>query len=378
MRAHLGLETSGRGERSRRTGPERTPPNRILELQRAAGNRAVSGILGGGGRTVQRAGTGLAGDKASTRYAKAVKKRKSGWGALDVDQRMAALLEPANAALAAAGVPRIVGLIDPTRKMTGTEDRASFDRVHWQLRFNPDHLLRPLTDEEFGRHAATAYHECRHAEQIFRVARKLAGEKMSPAEIGKKISLPEKIAAMALGNPLFPKEKEEWADAERWQFDVEVEAGPGKISSADAVNGRKEAAGKAYRRARAGWFEFKKVLDNDPKANPAIKKQHEDQLLKPGGREHQQGFAESLKKRYDAAQKELRQAQLQYAAMSTERDAWSTGGAIEERLGLKATKAADALAELDDEPSTTTPDEGWLAHGSPEERELLKALQDAL
>ncbi|MEV4755891.1 hypothetical protein AB0J86_12365 [Micromonospora sp. NPDC049559] len=334
---------------------------RILALQRAAGNRATVAALagrdtartGGGVLVLQRGGTGLAGEKVSKKYAKTVRGGFDRWAGLSLNERMSMLLEPAIAALAAAGVPRAPGVIDPTRKMTGTAEHAAFNRGLWQVWFNPDFLTGPVTPEEFGRCANTAYHECRHAEQVFRVARKLAGEGKGADVIAAAIQIPLNIAKEAVTRPLKAKEKAEWAEAERWQLNIEV--GHDGQSPADLVNARKDQALIDYHQARSMWRAWQKVFDNAPTADPQLRNYFDSELLKPGGAARMKQLTEGLQDRYVRTRELAKQAYLQYAKMPVEEDAWATGGMIERHLNLKPATAEAELDNLDLDERTMTP-----------------------
>lgn len=398
--------------------PPRKPPTRrsrlspaaedVLALQQSAGNAAVSRVIGSrdlalssrardrsrgqiglrwkdpaaplSAPVVQRDGTGLAGKKASKGYAKTISKRKAGWNTLSVLQRISALLDPANAQLAKVGVPAVSGVIDPLGAMHGTAERAAFNRGLWQVWFNPDYLGPNISDEEFGRIANTAYHECRHAEQTFRVARKLAAEGRDAPTIAGMIGIPQRQAQQAVDYPLPRKSKQEWAEAEAWQLNMEV--GPGTVptpSRADLVNAQKDTALAEYDTARGVWRTWEKLFNNDPAVDPAIKLWYDGEMLKPGGAARLKAAHENARTDYILKRERAKQAFLQYAMMPVEEDAWATGALIEAHLGLNPTTAKDELENLDADERTMVPVVlVALSTGSAKEQQLLSVLKGSV
>lgn len=129
-------------------------------------------------------------------------------------------MDIANVALKAIGVPEL-----EESQVTTDTLRACFSPGLWGLKFNPDYI-RPrydencqVTDEYSKQLANTTYHEARHCEQDFRVARWLAGEKkMTAKKIVDETNTPSDIVNAAIdsplssadGNPAELKEAEAW------------------------------------------------------------------------------------------------------------------------------------------------------------------------
>jgi hypothetical protein len=375
MRSHQHRRTTEPSPSARPSRPRVTGYETILWLQRTVGNAAVARMIQG--PVVQRDGTGLAGKKASKTYAKRVAKTRTGWDALTVLKRIDALLEPANEQLAKVGVPRVVGLVDPLGTMRGTADHAAFNRGLWQVWFNPDQLGPGVGEAQFARVANTVYHECRHAEQTFRVARKLATDGLEADEIATAISIPVPTARQAVDDPLPRKSKQEWAEASAWQYNMEVVEGT--QSRADLVNARKDTAMAEYDDARTVWRALRKLHDNDPTVSPVLKKWYDDELLKPGGAGRFKHTFDTARSEYIAKRERAKQAYLQYAQMPVEEDAWATGGLIQAHLGLDPSTAQEELANLDAEERTMTPVVLLaLGSGSLKEQQLLSAIQQLL
>ena len=119
--------------------------------------------------------TGLARAEAAARYARAVRTSPAGSDACPPLVRMAVLVDAVNAELAHVSASPAVAVLHELPPFT-TPRRAWFLRGAWCLLFDPHALGGRVVDEELGRVASAAYHEARHVEQTFRVARKLAAE----------------------------------------------------------------------------------------------------------------------------------------------------------------------------------------------------------
>jgi hypothetical protein len=99
-----------------------------------------------------------------------------------------------------------------SRHMTA---QGSFGPLEWVTRINEKGLSLATLIELFD----TLYHETRHAEQFFRVARYLAGRGLGAREIAQLTDIPEWVAAEAVRNPLFMPDRgwtPETLQAVRW------------------------------------------------------------------------------------------------------------------------------------------------------------------
>jgi len=321
--------------------------------------------------------TGLADDKVAQQYAKAVVKSKASWAGLDAQRRMEALITPANDALAALGVPKVMPLIDPLGTMAGTANRASFSRGTWTMWFNTD-LLGPLADDQdFGRRANTTYHEARHAEQSFRVARRLAGEGKSADVIAKTILIPATIAAAAQAKPLSAKQKDEWSEADAWLFNMQVDA-DGE-SRADQVNAVHTKVVKTYNEVRGVYRSIQRGANGAADADPAIVAIIDEQRKKPGGAQRLDELIAHWRDQYVFARERAKQGYLLYAKMPLEQDAWATGGLIEKHLGLPPSTPEQELNNLDADERIMIPAQiAPLVHGSDREKAVVAAISTSL
>ena len=365
--------TPSRGPAALALAPAPCLPPPLLALQRAAGNRAVTGLLRPAGRTVQRAGTGLAG-KGSKKYAKKIEQARGDWDGLGLQERVNLLLAPANAALVAAGVPVVQGITDPLGVLKDSATYAGFDRGSWRVQFNDVYLSVAGSPETVGRWGNRTYHECRHAEQTFRVARKLAAERNDAATIAALLGIPDRIAKQATENPLSPKKTEKWAEAVKWQGDMAV--GPqGEKAPADAVIDAKQVAEQEYEVARDEWQARERML-TDASSDPVRRKEFDDDLLKPGGAMRQKRITDEFRARYVAAKEAYREAYVKYVSMPVEMDAWSVGAQVEEHLKLTPATVEEELAnlEIDEEPVSPVV-KSALFMGSEQERKLLATLR---
>jgi len=115
------------------------------------------------------------------------------------DARGAGLIVAANAQLQSIGVPACRPAIHELPP--GVWGR--FDWEPWMLEMDKTGLSKhDLEQAEALRLAAVVYHEARHAEQLFNVARLLAGKNKTQAEIRASTGIKESVVAQACAQPL--------------------------------------------------------------------------------------------------------------------------------------------------------------------------------
>jgi hypothetical protein len=109
-------------------------------------------------------------------------------------ERAASVRGVVNARLAAAGVPEIVAVVE------GGGGNARFFKETWSVTVDPAFAMQsgPNGPAEL---LATVYHEARHAEQDFLVARHMARTKDAPA-IAAEHGVPMRVAEAAKASPL--------------------------------------------------------------------------------------------------------------------------------------------------------------------------------
>jgi hypothetical protein len=184
----------------------------ILELQRSVGNQAVTrAIIGAGVLTppaakpvvvARQVDTGLAAAKPTGKFAGAA---LAFWRSKANKQRPLTdfadfLIAQVNDRLKALGVPPCSYNYDET------EVSAMFNVVRWAIKLNPEKFasstVGSLSVREASERVGSVYHEARHAEQHFRVARVLAGQGKSTTEIQQQTKMPKPQAALAAQAPL--------------------------------------------------------------------------------------------------------------------------------------------------------------------------------
>jgi hypothetical protein len=189
---------------ARTTTPVRAPAHPALGLQRTAGNRAVLARL--------KVNTGL---KRKDRTAPFAKEAHDWWAdAANKDKPLKDygdfLIGKANALLRTMGSYEV----KPNYINTGG-DSGSFSRVTWSMDINTSQFssragvtkVSQLTLDEAAEIADTIYHEIRHSEQYFRIARIRAAEsKKTGADVAKEIatdmSIPPLVAQAAAAKPM--------------------------------------------------------------------------------------------------------------------------------------------------------------------------------
>ena len=170
----------------------------------ASATRPASVSRGGAGGRLQREVHGLATEASTTAY-------------VDVAHRFWA--DPANAAkpLKALGdtlfhtvnrtMPHRCGLVYKTLGASGQFDSHTWavwlDEAAFSKRDGVT-KIGDLKQDEVANVANTVYHEFRHSEQNFLIARKLAGDGKTPAEIRQHMKIPLAVASAAARSPMGP------------------------------------------------------------------------------------------------------------------------------------------------------------------------------
>lgn len=159
--------------------------------------------------------TGIGSQVAAGRFAAEVKKLQGTWPKLTPWWRAQSLYKAANSELEKAKVPGFMLL--RVKEMTA---RGGFASWEWGFYFQKAMLsAASLNDDDASELAQTTLHEARHAEQHFRIARLLAGEGKSAAEIKASDDMPGNIIQAALAKPLTDQNgsPEELAEAREWR-----------------------------------------------------------------------------------------------------------------------------------------------------------------
>jgi hypothetical protein len=193
----------------------------VLALQRKAGNRAV-------GRLLQRKETGMREAAPTSTYVKAA---VDFWNdpandGKSLEDFAGHLIDKVNDTLKPLGVSPVRRAFDPKAKNNG-----QFDVVTWTVTLNTGLFtstgattLVDLDVKEAAELVSSVYHEARHAEQHFRIARMVAGaSKLTGADLVKEIKavtqMPDAEATAASGKPLTSTSgsPQELGEAKDWE-----------------------------------------------------------------------------------------------------------------------------------------------------------------
>ena len=118
---------------------------------------------------------------------------------------------------------------------------AFFDHPSWTILIDNKQFSAAVIDDQLARNMSSAmYHEARHVEQHHKMARMLATEGRSPAQIVAAMHIPLNIANDAFGN-LLPRGVE-FATAAQ-QFDAEFGSGRRHFRAAEAAAGHADEEG---------------------------------------------------------------------------------------------------------------------------------------
>ncbi len=314
-----------------RHGTPEDEPLEALHDRSSAGNvlRVVDQKTGAVQRLViQRADTGIAKGKALGKYIQSISKLKPKWKGLDANGRAAELGKAANARLKDADVQPCA--INVKAFSGGTN--GQFDFTTWTIDINQKLVSKDeVSDAELSDVADTMYHEARHAEQWFRIARWLAGtKKKTAAEIAASMAIPEAVAKKAAAKGL----KESSKTARKFMGKAAIAEEAKMLTEAEAWHKNIYGSGGSERNA---------TLDNlDPTgtAYQTAKKDYDD------------NYVTALKTNQDAEKKYLdtneawEKKQVDWdKALQAYRDAVGNGGGLSELMVTKALEIQVAILE---------------------------------
>ncbi len=188
---------------------ERYPSHSLLCLQQTIGNQAVVRHLQKKGRIQRAAETGMASSAMRGRYTMGVSTWRNEHMGYNPPVQMFVLIdeaaEKARNLIGELGIPMPDKVLDP--QAPGGLD-GQFRANEWSLLLNPQMVapltttLDALTNDQLVRIVNVVYHELRHCEQYYNMARFLAGTGIEAKEIATTMDIPERIAQSAHVNPL--------------------------------------------------------------------------------------------------------------------------------------------------------------------------------
>lgn len=202
-----------------RTQPQRTSQREIglvvrdiHNLQGSIGNQAINRLVSRAqsGRTIQRE-TGLAVEETTREFAGSARQiyTKAAAGQMPIADYIRALYANVSLPLILKG-----NCFPPTWDLKGSAgDLGSFMAKDWAIHLTPNAFTNEkrklpivsanqLTVDEAAEITDTLYHESRHAEQYFRMARMMAGRGSTAEEIAKNLQMRKDAAAAAAEVPL--------------------------------------------------------------------------------------------------------------------------------------------------------------------------------
>jgi hypothetical protein len=286
--------------------------HRLLELQRSAGNAAVADALSVSRAPAQEPElSGIGADFAVDQYAGVAQKLRENWARLTPYARAQMLVTTVNFELSHVDVPSATfELSDKLQPQTAGEFVANKDQDEWAFLLNKTQFSDPSPDaiDQQGEGspglAQTVYHEGRHAEQWFRIARMKAGMKWKAKIIADWLGIPARIAKEAVKHPL-KADGPETREAEAWLGGETGSRGEGTAKSYDRLD---EMQSKLLAAQAA-----QKRVEDDSNASEADKKK-----------------AAAL---VDLREKRFNEARAAYLKIPMEADAWKVGGRAESALG---------------------------------------------
>ena len=234
---------------------------------------------------------------------------EANWAKMTPDERMTAIGNAINAQLATAGIPPVTIVRKPLGQRSG-----ELDFVTWSVTLNESMLLNGTIDPRVMADLTnTTYHEARHGEQWFQIARHMSAVMgLDPATIAAQTYIPRNIvdAAVADTTPMTPAQR---LQAETFYNSVYGTNRPHR----DAVLTALEATPKAEAAARqteADRLAEYRAVENDPNV-PCNEKRAKWQAW------------DNARQQADAAALARQQAYQDYRNLPEEADAWATGDA---------------------------------------------------
>lgn len=145
-------------------------------------------------------GYGMSSNKLIEPYATDMAKLRKKWGKLTSAERTAELQKIVDKTAKGAGFPP--PKVNPDNSLSeGTDGQLDFE--HWNIDINDTLLHKPaVTDAEFAELSDTVYHETRHGEQWWLIARRDAAEGVAADKIATSRDISPTVAVAAKKKPL--------------------------------------------------------------------------------------------------------------------------------------------------------------------------------
>lgn len=161
--------------------------------------------------------TGLASAEEIRKYGEKMAELQKQWVTKSPVERAFEIQARINDSLQKAGIPKNVG-VAPSSKVKGYNATFNFDS--WTVSISHDVLNNPaISPADIAKLADSAYHEARHAEQWWLMARLLGTGEKDAAVLARKLGIPQDVAEAAIRTPLAPG-TEEYRAASRWYQSV--------------------------------------------------------------------------------------------------------------------------------------------------------------
>ncbi len=252
-------------------------------------------------------------------FAKDMAKLKKDWAKLTPDQRRARMQAAVDKAAKAGGFPP--PKVTPDKKLPANNGVMRFST--WDVAVsNSDVSKKAISDQEFAELSDTLYHETRHAEQWYLIARRDAAEGKKAKDIVNDRGIKASIAKEAVKQPL-PKGDPRRACADAVYESVYGKGRDDRNKTLKALDPNRKALDAAIKKNAASKAAFEKLYSN-PKAteaqkNAALAKWQADYLALQAARaKNDAGYAA-------------------YRALPEEADAWDAGEAANKAVKKELT-----------------------------------------
>jgi hypothetical protein len=140
---------------------------------------------------------GLAEQDDMDAFLEDVGQTESDWADLDADERRARFAELVNERLRAISVPEVTLATDDDLEVRGV-----FNPLTWRVTLPVERINEAANPDGLRDVYRTLYHEARHAEQHYQIARWMAGQGRSARQIHRETEMPLPVVEQAAQNPM--------------------------------------------------------------------------------------------------------------------------------------------------------------------------------
>jgi len=201
-------------------------------------------------------------------YDKSMKQLQKDWKGLSVAKRQQRLAANAKTALGdnPAAFPKNLAVVSAPTKERGN---AQYNFDNNALAISKKDLEAPtMTSDEMRELSSTVYHESRHAEQWYSMARLRAAQGQTAAQIQSELGVPKGVAEAAVANPVKPK-SDTAACAQKMYDSVYGKDADKRGKTLDGLESNPKKTAAAATASDKAAANYEKLSKQSPPASPA-------------------------------------------------------------------------------------------------------------